>query len=380
MPDGAVCVTTSSAAAPLDEVLGQARDRHALLREALGHVREHAGPVGDLDPHVVRRRQLARRQLLQRAPARVALQEARAGRAEDADEVGDDRGRRLDPAGARPFEHQLADGVALQHDRVERAGHRRERVLLVDERRADADVDGVADERRRADEPDDRAERSRGLDVLRTQPFDALVGDVVDEHARAERDGREDRHLRRRVGAVDVLRGIGLRVAEPLRLGERVLVRGAALHAGEDEVRRPVHDPEHAVDVRRDERLAQHLDHRDRGADGGLEAQLDAGLRRGREELGAAACQQLLVRADDGLAGAQEVEHVAAGRLEPAHHLGHERDRVVAHDLGEVGREDAVGGREVALAAGVANERLHDAQPVAGRALDLVAALGRACG
>ena len=129
------------------------------------------------------------------------------------------------------------------------------------------------------------------------------------------------------------------------------------------------------MDVRRDERLAQHLDHRDRRADRCLEPELDACLGRGGEELGAAAREQLLVRADDGLARAQEVEHVAAGRLEAAHHLGDERDRAVVADLGEVRRDDAVGGREVAFAVGVADERLHDAQPVAGRALDLVAAL-----
>ena len=112
--------------------------------------------------------------------------------------------------------------------------------------------------------------------------------------------------------------------------------------------------------MRRDERLAQHLDHGDRGAHGRLEAQLDAGRRRGREELRAPAGQELLVRAHDRLAGAQEVEHVGTRGLEPAHHFGDERDRVVLEDLGEVGREDAVGRREIALSAGVADERLDD--------------------
>ena len=63
--------------------------------------------------------------------------------------------------------------------------------------------------------------------------------------------------------AGDVLRRVGLREAEPLRLGERLVVARAALHLGEDEVGRAVDDPEHAVDVRDDERLAQHLDHRE---------------------------------------------------------------------------------------------------------------------
>ncbi len=136
-----------------------------------------------------------------------------------------------------------------------------------------------------------------GVDAL-----DALVVDVGERHARAERDGREDRHLRRRVRARDVVGRICLGVAEPLRLGERLGERRAGLHLGEDEVRRPVHDPEHAVHVRDDERLAEHLDHWDRGAHARLEPELDAGRRRGGEELGAVLRDELLVGGHDRLA------------------------------------------------------------------------------
>ena len=121
--------------------------------------------------------------------------------------------------------------------------------------------------------------------------------------------------------------------------------------------------------VRDDERLAQHLDHRNRRADGGLEAELDAALRGGREELGAAARDELLVRGHDGLPGPQQLEHVVARRLEPAHHLGDDRDLRVVADLGEVGRRRR---RSVAaIAFRVADERLHDSQPVPGRPLDV---------
>jgi hypothetical protein len=58
------------------------------------------------------------------------------------------------------------------------------------------------------------------------------------------------------------------------------------------------------VDVRDDERLAQHLDHRDRGADRRLEAELHARLGGGGEELGPARGDELLVRGDDRLARA----------------------------------------------------------------------------
>ena len=103
-------------------------------------------------------------------------------------------------------------------------------------------------------------------------------------------------------------------------------------------------------------------------ADGRLEAELHARLGCGGEELGPARGDELLVRGDDRLAGAEQLEHVVAGRLEPAHHLGDDRDLGVVADLGEVGR-----GRDVAVALlrRVADERADDAQPVPGRALDV---------
>ena len=129
------------------------------------------------------------------------------------------------------------------------------------------------------------------------------------------------------------------------------------------------------MDVRDDERLTQDLDHRDRRANRRLETELHAALRRSGEEIGAAPRQQLLVRGDDGLAGAEQVEDVAAGRLDAAHHLGDERDRVVLQDGLEVGREDSVADRVVTLLVRVTDERARHPQPVAGRPLDLVGAL-----
>ena len=139
----------------------------------------------------------------------------------------------------------------------------------------------------------------------------------------------------------DVLGRIGLGEAEPLRLGERVAVRAALLHRGEDEVRRAVDDPEHAVHVRDDERLAQHLDHGDRRAHRGLEAQLDAARGRRLEELGAAAGDELLVRRHDRAARAEQLEHVVAGRVDAAHHLRDDLDRRVVEDRREVVGEHA---------------------------------------
>ena len=219
---------------------------------------------------------------------------------------------------------------------------RGERMAAVDEGGADADVVAAVHERglRRPAAPPSPWPRAAATCscVIPSMPSHL---DVVEGDARAEGDGREDRHLRRGVVPRDVVGRVGLGVAEPLGLGERLGVLAPAVHLAEDEVRRAVDDPEHAMDVRDDERLAQHLDHRDRGADGGLEAQLDARAGSRREELGAAARDELLVRRDDGLAGPEEVEHVLAGRVEPAHHLRDDGDRRVVADRCEVRRQHA---------------------------------------
>ena len=77
-----------------------------------------------------------------------------------------------------------------------------------------------------------------------------------------------------------------------------------------------------------------------------------------------------------GLPGREELEHVVARRVDAAHHLRDDGDRRVVADRGEVGRQDAGAGAKPRSFAGVANERAHDAQPVAGRALDVLRVLG----
>src|SRR6266508_1084136 len=357
-------------------VLHEARDRDLVLGESLRDVREDAGLVRDLDADVERRAQVAARESLELAPAGVVLQEAGAGRADDRDHVGDDRGGRLEPARAGSLERDLANRVALQHHGVERPLDRRERMVAVDERRLDAHVELSVDERRRPHEAHGHLQLARGAHVLLRDALDSVELDVVERRARAERDGREDGHLRCGVGAVHVLGRVRLGEAEALRFRERIRILGALLHLREDEVRRPVDDAEDAVHVGRDERLAQDLDHGDCRAHRGFETELNAALGRRGEQLRAAARDELLVRRDDRLARAEKLEDVLAGRLEPAHQLRDESDLRVIADRGEVRREDAAVGNVSALALRVADERAHDAQPVPGRALDVAGALG----
>ena len=360
---------------PVGDALHELRDRDLVRSETARSVREHTGLVGHVEVRVERRAPRALRKLVELAPARVVLQEPRPRGADDADEVRDDGGRGLDAAGTRSLERDLADRIALEHHGVERAVDRGERMRALDECRLHPHVDLSVQEARDPDEPHDHAEIGGRCNVRRLDLGDAAHVDVLERDARAERDGREDRHLRRGVGAVHVVGRIRFRVAELLRFRERLGVRAALLHAREDEVRRAVDDPEHAMHVRDDERLAEHLDHRDRRAHRRLEAELHSGRRRDREQVGPLARDELLVRGHYRLAGPEQLADVSACRIKPAHHLRDDANRgVVAHGR-EVRREDAVGGRKRALLVRVADEGADDPQPVAGGALDLIGAL-----
>src|SRR3954451_25186521 len=97
-------------------MLQQPRDRDVPLGESFGDPREDARPVLDLEVEVERRAMLARLEPWERPPRGVVLEEAGAHRPDHADHVRDHSGSGLDAAGAGPFERDLADRVALEHD------------------------------------------------------------------------------------------------------------------------------------------------------------------------------------------------------------------------------------------------------------------------
>ena len=171
--------------------------------------------------------------------------------------------------------------------------------------------------------------------------------------------------------------GIGLGVAELLRLGQRVGVAAAvARHGGEHEVGRAVDDPDQLVDARRRERLLQYAHHRDRRAGGGLVAQLRTAAVGGLLQLGAVASEQLLVGGDDRHAALEQLAEIAERRLHAAHDLGDDLDRgVVADVLEAIGQQSGRGA--LARPRGVAHERAHDPHRTAGHALDDVGALAQ---
>ena len=132
----------------------------------------------------------------------------------------------------------------------------------------------------------------------------------------AERETRQDRHLRGGVAAGDIIARVGLGVADALRLGERLLVARAVRHPGEDEVGRAVDDPVDPLDRRRRERLLEHP-HDGHGArDRGLEAQPDVVGARGLEQLLAVLGEELLVGGHDVLSRTHRAQQVFARRFE----------------------------------------------------------------
>ena len=94
----------------------------------------------------------------------------------------------------------------------------------VEERRVDAHGHAAVEALGGADQLQPEAELAGIGEVVDLQVLDSLIADVVEVHRRAEREAREDRHLRRGVAAADVVARVGLGEAAALSLGERLCV------------------------------------------------------------------------------------------------------------------------------------------------------------
>ncbi len=226
------------------------------------------------------------------------------------------------------------------------------------------------------------------LDVDGGELADALGVGLVELHRDAEGDRGEDGELVRGVDAVDVEGGIGLGVAQALRLGEHH-VEGQPLvaHLREDVVAGAVDDPGDPLDAVGGEALADRLDDRHAAAHRRLEGDHHALRWAAREDLVAVLREQRLVGGDHVLAvGDRRQDELAGARLaadqldddvdvrmrDQLRGIGHQLDALEAHRarLGEVAR--ARGHRDHDLAAGAARDLL----AVAAQHLDGAAAHG----
>ena len=157
---------------------------------------------------------------------------------------------------------------------------------------------------RRAEQLDPVAELAGEGDVVGRDPADALDIGVGEVDPRAEGKAGEDRQLVRRVDAVDVEAGIGLGIAEALRLGQHVVEAAPRLaHGRQDVVAGAVEDAVQPADAVGGQPLAHRADDRDPAGDRGLVGEREPRLFRRRAQFEA-------VQRDHRLVGG---DHVATG-------------------------------------------------------------------
>ena len=155
-----------------------------------------------------------------------------------------------------------------------------------------------------------------------------------------EGDGGEDGELGGRIVAVDVGGGVGLGVAQALRVGEHLLeAQALRVHARKNVVRGPVHDAGDGEGVVADERVLERVDDGDAAGAGGLAADLDAGARRLPRERGDVAPEERLVGGDDVLAVCDGVLEDLGRGMVAADELDHDIDGGVGGDLAPIGGE-----------------------------------------
>ena len=160
----------------------------------------------------------------------------------------------------------------------------------------------------------------------------------------------EQRELVRRIGAVDVGRGIRLRQPEPLRLGQHVVEAASlARHGREDVIAGAVDDAVHGRRPVARQRLLQRAQDRDPAAHAGLESQPHTGALRGGDDLLAVHRQQRLVRRHHVLAVPHGFQHEASRRLVAAHQLDHHLDVRIRDQLEGVARQPDTRGRDAAI-------------------------------
>ena len=153
------------------------------------------------------------------------------------------------------------------------------------------------------------------------------LGDALPVHVgRADpgvkADRGQDGGLGRGVEAVDVRGRVGLGVAQPGGLGQRLVIAQPGIgHRRQDEVGGAVDDPHDPRDPVPGKGFAQRPDQRDGAGDGRLEVQIGAGGVGRLVQFRAVLGQQRLVRGDHPGPAAQRGEQQVLGRLDAADHL-----------------------------------------------------------
>ena len=313
--------------------------------ERLRHRGQHARRVGDVERHVVPGDGLPHRPHGQ-VRVRGRLRAARAGQpvAGHRHHVAQHRAGRGRAAGAGAVEHQPPRRLRLHEHRVVRPAHPGERVPSRDHRRVRPHAHAGAVGRLLADGQHlhHAAHLARAGDVGRGDLGDALAVHVRGRDPAVERETGQDGGLGRGVEALHVGGRVGLRVAQLLRLVQRVGEAGAAgVHLVEDVVGGAVDDAQHPVHPIAGQRLAQWTQQRDRAGHAGLVVQVSAVLGGRGVQGRTVGGQQRLVGRHHRLAGLHRGQDQRARRLDAADDLDDDVDVVARGQRHRVGREQA---------------------------------------
>ena len=260
------------------------------------------------------------------------------------DEVAQHRAGSREAACTAPVQHQVLHGFALEEYGVEGVAHRGQRVIEGDHRRMHAHSDLAVLPLGHGEQLDHMPHPGGGGDVVRADRADAFLVDISCHDFGAEGRHGQDRRLGPRIESLHIGSRIGFGVAQSLCLAQYVGVVSPVLgHAGEDVVRRAVHDAHHPGDALADERVAQNADERDPAGHGCFEGQVDAVGSGQCEELLADVGDQFLVGGHDGLAGVERGGDQMAGRLDAAHRLDDHVYVLRDHQRLAVACQDTVG-------------------------------------
>ena len=221
-----------------------------------------------------------------------------------------------------------------------------------EKRRADERGHGTAVFLRSGNELVGQALVLRLGDVARGDGRDTDTGDVLflDVHAEGKVGGEDD--LAARVQTLDICGGVGLGVAELLRLAERGrVIRAGIRHGGKHVIRCAVQNALDSLDLIKLRRAGERGEPGDAAARGGSAAQRHAFFFCKGGELFKVGAHELLVRGDDVLARTHGRAEVAVRRLDAAHDFHHNINRGITHDLVVIGGHGAC-----ELRAGTAGE------------------------
>ena len=243
---------------------------------------------------------------------------------------------------ALPVEALLSDVQAGQGDEIEVLRHRRLMYGGKKERRLNIGRHRAVELPRAGNQLADAVHAAESADVLAAQSFDAHNGDLrFIEYAAEGNVGRDDQ-LAADVPAVQILRGVGLGVAEGLRLLQRGEKAAAvAVHMVENVVCRTVHnaaDTDHRLLL---QRLFQVGKPGDSAAHRRRAAQRDAVFPRQLHQLPVVRRNEQLVGGDDVLARFQRGGDVFIGRVHPADGFDDHVHRGIGDDLRKLRRDGA---------------------------------------